>query len=98
MREGRLVARAARFERATSWFEARHSIQLSYARVEDYRRRRAEMVWAAGFEPATFRFQTGNSDQAELRPEGEGRGRSVFMARSLARRSLAPTSKWNVVA
>jgi hypothetical protein len=41
-------------------------------------RNRKEMVWAVGFEPTTSRFQAGNSDQAELRPEMVGRG-SDFM-------------------
>jgi len=36
---------------------------LSYARVEDYRRRRAEMVWATGFEPATFRNDFSHLDR-----------------------------------
>ena len=29
------MARLARFERATAWFVARYSIQLSYRRVEE---------------------------------------------------------------
>ena len=29
-----ILARPARFERATAWFVARYSIQLSYGRVE----------------------------------------------------------------
>ena len=33
------------------------------------------MVWTAGFEPATTRFQGADSDLTELRPEVEGRGR-----------------------
>ena len=39
-----------------------------------------ELVCAAGFEPATPRFQTENSDRTELRTEIFGRGlEEVFM-------------------
>ena len=43
-----------------------------------YRRLRM-MVWVAGFEPATTRFQGADSDQAELHPEKVGRGSDSMM-------------------
>ena len=49
----------------------------------DYRsryRNRKGMVWAAGFEPATTRFQSADSGLTELHPVSEGRGSGgVFM-------------------
>jgi hypothetical protein len=49
--------------------------------ARDYRPSRyRKVVWVAGFEPATSRFQGENSDQAELHPVVEGRGRLTFMA------------------
>ena len=64
----------------------------------NYLSRYRKMVWAAGFEPATSRFRAGISDQAELRPEGEGRGRAVtFMGENyilfLKRAQVWATSK-----
>lgn len=47
----------ARFERATSWFVARHSDPLSYG----------GMVLPAGFEPATFAVSERRSNRGELR-------------------------------
>ena len=41
------LARLARFERATAWFVARYSIQLSYRRVEG-RYYREELVLSQG--------------------------------------------------
>lgn len=38
--------------------------------------RRVRVVWAAGFEPATSRFQ-GADSTTELRPEVQGRGRDA---------------------
>ena len=57
-----------------------------YATCPDYspsRYRNRKMVWAAGFEPATTRFQGADSDQAELRPEGVGRGSMETFMRAL---------------
>ena len=42
-------------------------------------RNRKGMVWTAGFEPATTRFQGADSDQAELHPEKVGRGSMRFI-------------------
>lgn len=78
---GRLARRVG-FEPTTSGFEARRSSPLSYRRSGNYvlrRRSLGEVVWVAGFEPATSRFQSGDSDQAELHPEIVGRGSGRFM-------------------
>ena len=48
-----------------------------------YRNRKA-VVWVAGFEPATSRFQGEDSDQAELHPERVGRGSVVSMREIVA--------------
>ena len=75
---GRLARRVG-FEPTTSGFEARRSSPLSYRRQNYLRRRLRSVVWVAGFEPATTRFQSGDSDQAELHPEivGRGSGRDI---------------------
>ena len=47
------MARLARFERATAWFVARYSIQLSYRRVEGAYYR-DEVVYSQGLSRAIF--------------------------------------------
>ena len=47
------LARLARFERATAWFVARYSIQLSYRRVEG-RYYREEPVCSQGLKGVEF--------------------------------------------
>ena len=53
--------------------------------ARDYRSRyrNRKVVCAAGFEPATPRFQGENSGPTELRTEVEGRGRGHFMIPAL---------------
>ena len=48
-----------------------------------YRSRYRKVVCAAGFEPATPRFQGANSDQTELRTVVLGRGGEVFMGENI---------------
>ena len=47
------LARLARFERATAWFVARYSIQLSYRRVEGAYYR-DEVVYSQGLRRGIF--------------------------------------------
>ena len=52
-----VVARPARFERATAWFVARYSIQLSYGRVDWRNRLRFRLAFqsaACGFKPSAL--------------------------------------------
>ena len=53
------MARLARFERATAWFVARYSIQLSYRRVEG-RYYREEVVCSQGLMGVQFAQNPGN--------------------------------------
>ena len=64
---------------------ARLPITPSARNYSPSRYRNRKVVWVAGFEPATTRFQGADSDQAELHPEKVGRGSvGTCMARIVA--------------
>ena len=79
------MARPARFERATAWFVARYSIQLSYGRVEGAYYRE-EPVYSQGLKREFFGSQTDNPrvSLASLANSSRKSGWAIFI-RSLAR-------------
>ena len=90
MRMHRVAPRVG-LEPTTSAFEARRSItELTGQGSYVLRRRLREVVWVAGFEPASSCFQSRPSDRADITPrEIEGRGRIFMTPRSYRKTGLA---------
>ena len=68
----KLIVSALGFEPRTASLEGRCSIQLSYAPLVLFYKKRddfSSLVGVAGFEPATSSSQTRRDDRATLHPE-----------------------------